>query len=351
MNYYTLLKQYIATGLSLTGYQLSKISRDRSLLNSYFRARGRYLEQTRNLLKPYEIGFLIENPDYFAKFSKSDLMRVFYNAEKIYIKGLAKNIIRIYGSELTIYERDKIIERSNDGDIIGLLYKINPEYYETDYWKVRLIHFGILDRSVLDTVVKVSFSFKELPGLLNIDRSVISDILKNNAKKYCSGVSGISYYPQMTLEYDVYEDNKKKIIEVFLKRYPDMELSDVDRNVLMSIFYDIKFKDVLEAMRNSFVKSIPENCAEMLYNTLRDSLSYYGEVKSLNSDGAVLVVDISKFDIAGIKFKCGHYNLECFFKESIGITIQEPIIHLPEIDEDKFNKSLSIKLDELLNKP
>jgi hypothetical protein len=356
MKYYDLIQQYVKTGSAIPVNQFNIIKGNKNLLKDYFRTRNNLVKKRKTSLVSYELGFINENLNYMSMFNKETLIWHFrlniLSGEAYNI--FAKNIINLYGSEFNDNDIRDIIERSYNADVIGMLYKIMPEYFSSVYWKLKLIRLGVLDSSILDTVIEVKIPLNKMVNFVYADNYVISDILTYNAKNYCTGFmnrqSNWRVFANM-LDYYVNSDNILKIRKLFSKRYYKMGVDDVARNALASVFYDEKMKDVKDAILYSHGNSTPENCPKMAYKALYDALSTYGEVKSLNENGAVVIVDVSKLDIVDAGSYCNSSDLECFFKSSIGNTIASPGIGSAKIDENKFNELLSDKLDELLNKP
>lgn len=176
---------------------------------------------------------------------------------------------------------------------------------------------------------------------------------------------------ESVLDYHISEENKKTINEIINKLILDSgkepeEFKDVSLQDLINEFDDNN--DISSALSSSLSDAEADSYVSHLRETLMECLEEYGDVKSLNYDGAEIQIEMSnwvdKFDFTDpyvrdddfldfMEYRC-EWDSECFFKETINEYDEfQPKFSIddrwyPNVDDNYLNEILEDRLGELL---
>jgi hypothetical protein len=333
--YYRLIKAYISAGWgALSDYRFKKITENPYLIKYYFRVRNRQIKDGGDLEK-IEREFLINNPGYFKLFDKDGLL---WQLNDINVKDnehLVNVIIDLYGDDLDKDEFYKLITYWDNSDYVRRVYREHPDWFDNMGIRSMLVAKGILDRSEVDTVFRFKISLREIAQYFkNVYNSgIIEDILMNGSEYICRTGGG----------------DQNEIYNKFVDSDNRNRIDGMNRGKFytwLRMMYNVNFSDFIKGVIG---ESVYEDCHRIAYNELKKALSYYGDVVELNQNGAVIVIDLSKFKLSyDLLYRCGNDDLECHFKTSIfGGAIKKPELNISVVDKDKFNRILASKLDEM----
>ena len=179
MTYYDLLKQYVSTGDGLTKYQLDRISKDKSLLGTYFYSRSKFVEyyEYEYTLTEVDFDFLKENRKYLSKFSKDGVVYGLLRNGK-YDKMICDYIWEVYRHDLNYLDVDRIAKNSSNGEFFGKLYNLDPELFETYYSKVRLVQLDVVDRSMVNTRFRLKINIDEMDVYIDYGNEYSEDMIE-----------------------------------------------------------------------------------------------------------------------------------------------------------------------------
>jgi len=271
----------------------------------------------------------------------------------------------------------RIYEAMNSKKVQNILQR-NPNFFKS----TRTVELG-LDYGAFDFILKI--------GPDEIDEWVKGDYNISNRKTKDGRTISIGLFEtilsgdtwelwerhsydgdwESVLDYHISEENKNTITQIINKLILDSgkepeEFKDVSLQDLINEF-DNDY-DISNALSSSLSDAEADSYVSYLRETLMECLEEYGDVKSLDYDGAEIQIEMSnwidKFDFTDpyvkdedfldfMEYRC-EWDSECFFKETINEYDEfQPNFSVddrwyPDVDDKYLNEMLKDRLGELL---
>jgi len=282
---------------------------------------------------------------------------------------LNTDIVKGFGSEYNSGDDFSIADLSDEQ--ITQIYQSKPEIFNTRKLKRKLQKMGITqDFQEPDTVFDWDIEPDSVPYYVEGDWTIrqsrdasgrtkkigfIETLLSGDIWELTDG-----YYDdwKSALEYHADEDNKRTIIDYLRDRAgeefePNMSIDELIEE------YDDNY-EVRGALGSAFSDSANSSYYDYAMKQLRNALSDYGDVLSLNDRGATIRINLKNIidnmgygedEMDEFFEKCDD-DAQCVFHELLGEYYEKPRFYIddrwsPDIDDNDFNSYLNDRLSEL----
>lgn len=282
---------------------------------------------------------------------------------------LNTDIVKGFGSEYNSGDDFSIADLSDEQ--ITQIYQSKPEIFNTRKLKRKLQKMGITqDFQEPDTVFDWDIEPDSVPYYVEGDWTIrqsrdasgrtkkigfIETLLSGDIWELTDG-----YYDdwKSALEYHADEDNKRTIIDYLRDRAgeefdPNMSIDDLIEE------YDDNY-EVRGALGSAYSDSANSSYYDYAMNQLRNALSDYGDVLSLNDRGATIRINLKNIidnmgygddEMDEFFEKCDD-DAQCVFHELLGEYYEKPRFYIddrwsPDIDDNDFNSYLNDRLSEI----
>lgn len=273
--------------------------------------------------------------------------------------------IKGFGSEYDSESDFKITDLPDDE--IRKIYDIRPDLFNTYSLKKYLKRNKIVDIELPDTIIDYKIEPENIGDFVEGDYKfgIYKDKNGNTKYKYFfeTLLSGDVYdlyenYNNDAWEYSVDSINKENEIKIreYLKKNPDYDESYTLEENINNCDYDV----VKRAINHAISNAESDEFYNYAYKELKNALEDYGQVESLDDEGAKIIIDVSYFfgqlnddnlineiiDDCKQDFRCVFYELVAYGH------IDKPKFYLddrwtPYVSDSEFNESLKWRLEEL----
>ena len=208
----------------------------------------------------------------------------------------------------------------------------------------------------MERTLTLNLEVDEIDTYLRIGRDLRNDIIERilNGDLYESYDDDDWKY---MVDY-VNDENKETIFEYIRNNFPDIDITNGDLEEIIKENED-DLDEVINALNRAVSDAEAQDYERYCYNQLKSTLEYWGTVRELSSDGAVIEVNTDNLlkdvddDYLGDAFEKCNGNMECAFHELVyDGSIDKPKFYLddrytPSADRENFNDILVDTLNEI----
>lgn len=246
-------------------------------------------------------------------------------------------------------------------DEIKKLYSDRPELF-SGRQEIRLLKkMGLITTQNIDYHFQLNIHPKYVENFLRGDHAgSAEDILLGNTWEYWDNFEYADW--KYALNNEINEENKEKILSILQRMNSNFNIDGLSLEEIISDFYG--GNEIERAIRISVSDAESNDYENYLYKELKNALSEYGTVVSMNDEGVTIDVDLEQL-IQGINDeemdeiieRCdntdSNFDAECVFTELMGDGyIEKPKFNIddrwyPSVDRDNFNEILNDRLNEI----
>jgi hypothetical protein len=250
------------------------------------------------------------------------------------------------------------------------LYAKRPDLFEGRKEKALLVKYGLITAQAHNPMFSLKAGVRYIEDYIKLDRNfrkdVIEDILNGNAWELWDNWDADW---RIGLDYYINKQNEEQIWTM-VKEYAQKHSMDINDLSLEEAIEETDFDEIKDAIRQTINSAESDAYYDYIYKELKDTLSYYGDIKHLNDTGMEIEVNLDYFvDKALDEGYVSEEGLEeiytscdedtdqernsCIFSELLyNDYIDKPNFSLddrytPDVNHNNFNEILNDRLHEI----